>query len=96
MSTRERYELMRRNGGEPARAIDKEQFWHLLEVLPPANWTRLASSESFRVIECETANLYTWAVRLGDKYFQLVAPIGLTHEEILARVFANHPELLAD
>jgi hypothetical protein len=33
---------------------------------------------------------------VGDYYFELVAPIGLTHEEILARVFADNPELLKD
>ena len=95
-NTLSRYELMRQNNGEPAHPIDEDRFWYLLEVLPPADWTRLRGSETFRVIECETANLYTWCARIGNCFFELIAPIGLTHEEILSRVFADNPELVKD
>ena len=31
-----RFEAMRQNGGEDPHEIDEERFFHLLEVLPPA------------------------------------------------------------
>jgi hypothetical protein len=88
--TAARYEAMRRNNGEPARQITRDRFWHLLEVLPPAHWTRRADTESFMVIECETANLYTWCARVGNDdeatYWEMIAPQDCTHWDILRAV----------
>jgi hypothetical protein len=85
-----RYEAMRQNNGEPAHQITREKFFDLLEVLPPAKWTRRHDTESFMVVECETANLYTWCARLGTgddaTYWQMVAPNDSTHSDILRNV----------
>jgi hypothetical protein len=80
------YEQLRQNNGEKAHEITEERFWEMLEVLPPAKWTRRADSESFMVIECQTANLYTWCARVGDKYYEMIAPNDCTHRDILNNV----------
>jgi len=87
-----RYEAMRQNRGEAPHVIDRERFFYLLEVLPPADWTRGEGFECFRVIECQTADLYTWAARMGKgeaaKYWELVAPRNSTPAEILVKVIS--------
>jgi hypothetical protein len=79
----DRYEEMRRNNGEAPKEIDRDRFWYLLEVLPPAKWTRREGSESFMVIECETANLYTRCARIGERYYEMIAPNDCNHYDIL-------------
>lgn len=86
----DRYQTMRQNNGEPARPVTRERFFDMLEVLPPGNWTRRMDSESFMVIECETANLYTWMVRVGAgdsaTYWEMIAPNDATHHDLLRHV----------
>ena len=88
--TMARYEAMRENRGEDPHEIDEERFFYLLEVLPPADWTRSDFFECFRVIECQTADLYTWAARhgKGDKarFWEMVAPRSSTPSELLVKV----------
>lgn len=92
---REYYENLRANNGSDPVEVTEERFWEMLEVLPPCKWTRLHGSESFYISEAETMNLHTWLVRIGTNHYELVAPNNLTHEEILARVFARFPALIA-
>jgi hypothetical protein len=84
--SRERYEAMTKNRGEPPKEIDEDRFWDLLTVLMPANWTQAGSTESFRVIECQTDDLYTWCARVGDRYFEMIAPKKTTHAKIIKLV----------
>ena len=77
---------LRKNNGEPAHEVDEARFWDMLEVLPPEKWTRREDSESFMVIECMTANLYTWLARLGDRYFEMIAPNDCKHADIMRNV----------
>jgi hypothetical protein len=77
---------MRVNRGEPPTEITKKRFWELLEVLMPANWTHMTDTESFRVIECQTEDLYTWCARVGDRYFEMVLPKKTTHAQIIKLV----------
>ena len=87
MDTLSRYELMRRNNGEPPREIDADRYDELLCVLPPANWTRGKGDFScFMVDECQTANLYTWAVRDNGRYWEMIAPEDSTPAELLAKI----------
>ena len=90
MESIDRYKTMRENKGEPARQVNEARWFDMLEVLPPENWTRRKESESFMVIECQTANLYTWLVRVGTgdsaTYWELVAPDTSTHADMLQRV----------
>ena len=86
----DRYETMRANNGEPAQQVDEQRWRDMLEVLPPGNWTRLTYSESFMVIECQTANLYTWMMRVGKgdsaNYWEMIAPNDATHADLLRHV----------
>lgn len=84
--SRKRYEAMRINRGEPPKEITRQRFWELLEVLPPADWMQDGSTESFRVIECQTDDLYTWCARVGDRYFEMIAPKKTTHAQIIKLV----------
>jgi hypothetical protein len=88
--TMARYEAMRENRGEDPHEIDEERFFYLLEVLPPANWSRGDFFECFRVIECQTADLYTWAARMGKgeaaRFWEMVAPRNSTPAELMAKV----------
>ena len=93
--TREYYETLRANNGSAPVEVTEQRFWEMLEVLPPCKWTRLRGSESFFVSEAETENLHTWLARIGDNYYELVAPSSLNHEEIMARIFARFPALVA-
>ena len=86
MTSQDYYRNLEKNNGEPPHEVDEERFWWLLEVLPPAKWTRRHGSESFMVIECQTANLYTWCARIGDKYYEMIAPNDCTHEDIMQSI----------
>jgi hypothetical protein len=91
--TYEYYEQLRANDGEPPQKITIERFWEMLNVLPPCKWTRLHSSESFFISEAETEDLHRWFARIGDDYFELVAPRSLNHEEILGKIISRLPDV---
>jgi hypothetical protein len=84
--SRERFEAMRINRGEPPHEIDEDRFWDLLTVLMPADWTQKKDTESFRLIECQTEDLYTWCARIGDRYFEMICPKKTTHAKIIKLV----------
>jgi hypothetical protein len=84
--SRKRYEAMRLNRGEPPKEITRQRFWELLEVLMPADWTQAGTTESFRVIECQTDDLYTWCARVGERYFEMILPKKTTHAHIIKLV----------
>lgn len=84
--TRKRFEAMRLNRGEKPHEIDEHRFWDLLTVLQPADWTQKTDTESFRLIECQTDDLYTWCARIGTRYFEMVLPKKTTHARIIKLV----------
>lgn len=74
---------------KPVRQVTKERFWDMLEVLPPCRWWRESAAESFFVSERITYDLVSWFVRLGDKYYELVASDKLNHHDVVALVLAS-------
>jgi hypothetical protein len=86
----QRYEDMRRNRGEPAREIDEDRFYEMLEVLPPAKWSRLKGFECFMVIEAQTEDLYTWCARITENgresFWEMIAPGDSTINEIHLKI----------
>ena len=62
--------------------IDAEQFDDYLNMLPPQLWTRLGSSESFRISEPLCGDIYTWCVRIGDRYWRINESAVLSHSEL--------------
>lgn len=87
MQTSDYYEQLRANGGEAPRLIDAERFFYWLEVLPPLDWTRGRDFECFRVSECVTGNLYTWAARLDGQHWEMIAPGDSTPAELLVKIY---------
>lgn len=86
------WENLRANDGDIPREVAESRFWEMLEVLPPADWTRGDNFECFRMIECQTADLYTWLFCLGKpgrdgaQYWEMIAPRTMTPSDLLARI----------
>ena len=51
--------------------ITERQFWDMLEVLPPAKWSRMQDTEAFYVPEHVIGSLVNWYMRIGDRYFTM-------------------------
>lgn len=67
----------------PPEAITGQDFINALEVLPPLNWHREASSESFKMAELYSGDLTGIYCRIGEKFFYLVDRFSLPHAEIV-------------
>jgi hypothetical protein len=78
-----KYEVMRRNGGVPPKEVTYDRFWEMLGVMPPLNWVRDPSDESFAILEGETGNLHTHFVRIYSTHYELVCPIGTKHSDLV-------------
>ena len=86
------WEALRANRGDTPRQVSEARFWEMLEVLPPEDWIRGERFECFRVIEAQTADLYTWMVALGGaghdgaEYWEMIAPRSMTPAGLAARI----------
>jgi hypothetical protein len=84
------WDNLRANDGDTPRRVDEARWWEMLEVLPPANWTRGDAFECFRVIEAQTADLYTWLVRIGARddaeYWEMIAPRSESPDGLFMRI----------
>jgi hypothetical protein len=49
--------------------INKEIFWHFLEILPPMGWRRGENEESFHICEYTFDNWTTKFIRKGNRYY---------------------------
>lgn len=58
--------------GQP-RPITKERFNEMLETLPPQRWDISGSREAFRFMERLDGSLFSFFIRVGNKYFELIA-----------------------
>lgn len=63
--------------------IDAERFDELLNCLPPQRWVRSEATESFRICEAITGDLYTFCVRLGDRFFSITERGTTSHDELV-------------
>lgn len=86
------WEALRANRGDIPHEVDEARFWEMLEVLPPEDWTRGDNFECFRVMEAQTADLYTWLFcigrpgRDGAAYWEMIAPRSMTPQGLLSRI----------
>lgn len=86
------WDNLRANDGDTPHRIDEARYWEMLEVLPPADWKRYDTFECFRIIEAQTADLYTWIVALGrvgaegTEYWEMIAPRSITPEGLVLRI----------
>lgn len=80
------------NRGDTPRQVPEARFWEMLEVLPPEDWTRGDNFECFRVMEAQTADLYTWLFCIGRPglngtvYWEMIAPRSMTPQGLLSRI----------
>ena len=86
------WEALRANRGDTPHQVSEARYWDMLEVLPPEDWTRGDNFECFRVMEAQTADLYTWLVALGRpgddgaEYWEMIAPRSMTPQGLAARI----------
>jgi hypothetical protein len=62
--------------------ITPERFEELLNCLPPQLWTRLDSTESFRISEPLCGDLWTWCVRIGPEHYTITERGTISHTEL--------------
>ena len=65
------------------KQVSKARFWEMLEMLPPQNWVRLNGAEGFRFAECLTGDLYSYFLRIGENYFEMVNHSGSDYSTML-------------
>ena len=66
--------------------ITREQFWEMLEVLPPGKWRRSTNFEAFFVIEALAGDVHAWHVRIGSRYWALNRSRTRSPDSIIAEV----------
>ena len=64
-------EAMRKIYCTGPKEISKERWWELLEVLPPERWERIGDAEIFMMPECIASTIYTFGVRIRERYFSI-------------------------
>lgn len=69
----------------PVREITMEQWWEMLEVLPPEGWKQTGSNESFKMMEHWSGNITDIYARIGDRYFVLRDDCFMKHDEVIRR-----------
>lgn len=73
---------------EAPKRISRAQFHEMLEVLPPLDWMRRGSSESFKISEMKSGSITSIFYRVGNTYWELCNSVRLTHDEIATLVAA--------
>ena len=67
--------------GQP-KPITKERFYEMLKTLPPQRWDISGAREAFRFMECLDGNLFSFFVRVGNKYFEVINDAQASYEAI--------------
>ena len=64
----------------------RETFLEMLNVLPPGKWLRGSECEAFFVSEPLCADIYTWHVRIGERFWCLNRSFTRSAESIISEV----------
>ncbi|MCQ8822317.1 hypothetical protein NQT65_19175 [Pseudoalteromonas agarivorans] len=67
-----RINLYRQEQMKEEKEISSEDYWWLLECLPPCRWRKVSGVELFHVSERICLDLVQWVGQIGDKYYKLV------------------------
>ena len=70
------------------KLINEGDYFEMLYVLPPMEFTNQGHTESFKLQEFTAINITDIYVRVGCTYFHMKDSHSLTHDEILQRVVA--------
>lgn len=79
----------------PPVLIDAERFMEALECLPPVNWVREGSAQSFKMSERINGRVTSIYVRLGSEYFEFADLITTPHREAVRICYEAAPALRA-
>ena len=71
---------------KPWQEITKEQWWDMLEVLPPEKWQKVAGVEIFRMCEYTSRTVTGHYARLGERYFSANRDIGTDYADIASEI----------
>ena len=71
---------------KPWREITKEQWWEMLEVLPPEKWQKVAGVEIFRMSEYTSGTVTGHYAMLGDRYFSANRDIRTEYADIAGEI----------
>jgi hypothetical protein len=77
----------------PIEEIDRDNYMHALDVLPPVAWTTRRGIESFRLPEHVFADITDMFASTGDRYF-ILRDHAFSPEDIAERIgayLAAHP-----
>lgn len=79
--------------------ITEERWWDALEALPPRDWAKTDAGETFTMPEPydvsahDEATLVFWRyVRIGDRYWEVLALRSTPASELIAQCAALIPE----
>ena len=70
---------------KPVKEITEQEFWEMLEVLPPLGWKHGANCESFKMSEMWSGNITDIYARIDKRYFTLRDDVRTSHDEIMRR-----------
>ena len=71
---------------KPWQEITKEQWWDMLEVLPPEKWQKVAGVEIFRMSEYTNGTVTGHYARLGERYFSANRDIRTDYADIAGEI----------
>lgn len=74
--------------------ISENQFYEMMEVLPPKHWRNHGISESFQMIEHTRGNITAILCRIENRYFEMQNQAGMSHEDILRCIAVSFPDTL--
>lgn len=71
---------------KPWQEITKEQWWDMLEVLPPEKWQTVDGVEIFRMCEYTSGTVTGHYARLGERYFSANRDIRTDYADIAEEI----------
>ena len=71
---------------KPWKEITREQWWDMLEVLPPEKWEKVQGVEIFRMCEYTSGTVTGHFARLGERYFSANRDIRTGYADIAGEI----------
>ena len=71
---------------KPWKEITKEQWWDMLEVLPPEKWEKVQGVEIFRMMEYTSGTVTGHFARLCERYFSANRDIRTGYADIAGEI----------
>lgn len=89
MVTRDEYEVLHyQHFATQPRQVTRDDFWQMLEVLPPLDMHTTPQGTSFKMAERYSHNITDIYAQIGDTYWNFRDKETLPHSEIMNRITA--------